>query len=142
MADLADARFHAECHVPLFDSREAADAFLAGPVDDVEEDLLVGTGLDAFLITATAFLIDQYDAVFFAFVDRLAGTGGQAGGVVAVIADPGQVEHPTVWVPSKVRTQVDHFGQVVFAQIGRGVIVTSGQVALGWFAGPSLSRRW
>src|SRR5690606_34575098 len=50
--------------------------------------------LDALAVAAAARLVDQYDAVLRPLVDGLARAGGEAGGVGAVVADPGEGEEP------------------------------------------------
>ena len=76
---------------PGFDAREAADALLAGRCHGVERDLLVRARLDAVTVSLAALLIDHHEAVL-ALVDRVAGTGVEAGRLRAVVAQPWQVE--------------------------------------------------
>src|SRR5262249_46451456 len=103
-SDLADAGRHApglarpavraQALVPPLDPRIAADAFLAGPGRAAVHDFLVRAALDALAIAPATLLVNQDDAVLGPLVDRLAGAGGQAGGVGAVVADPRQGEEP------------------------------------------------
>src|SRR5690625_3769449 len=67
----------------LFNARIAENAFFRFGYFLVEVDLFVGTGVDAITVAATAFLVDQDDAVFLALVDGIARTGGQTGRVGA-----------------------------------------------------------
>ncbi len=130
-ADLADAGLDAQGDLALLDPRVAADALFADPRDDVEEDLLVGTGADALLVAAAALLVDQDDAVLVAFVDRLARAGREAGRVVAVVADPGEVEHPHRVDAGEGGAHVDGAGDVVLADVGRRVVVDVRAVSVG-----------
>src|SRR3970282_1496025 len=87
-ADLARAGGHAaRLHghavaerVVALDARVAGDAFLAHAGGRPVHRLLVWAGLDALAVAAAARLVDEHDAVLRALVDRLARTGGQAGG--------------------------------------------------------------
>ncbi len=125
----AYARLNTERNVTLFHPGKAADAFLTSLVDHVEEDLLVRTSFDAMLVSSATFLIDQYDAVFFPLINRLAGTGCQAGRMIAVVAYACQIEHPSIVNASQVCSLVDHLGQVILAKIGSGIISLGRQVS-------------
>src|SRR3989304_233882 len=74
----------------------AGDAFLAGAGVAPVHRLLVGAGLHALAVAPALLLVEEDDAVLGPLVEGLARTGGQAGGVRAVVADAGQVEEPRV----------------------------------------------
>src|SRR3990167_9448089 len=101
--NLADASGHAarfqrlavRFRVRAFDTRVAGDAFLGNARVAPIHALLVGAGLDALAVTAALALIEQNDAVLRALINGLAGAGGQAGRVGAVIANTLQVEEPS-----------------------------------------------
>src|SRR5690606_37201603 len=97
IADAADAGLRTHGRLADFDTREAEDALLRLTRRPVVIDLLVGAARDAHAPAATALLVDQNDAVLFALVDGAGGTGGQAGRVQAVLAQPGQVHHEGVF---------------------------------------------
>ena len=54
--------------------------------------LLEGALFNALLVSAAAILVDQDDAVFRPFVDRLSGTGREATRIGAVIANTLEIE--------------------------------------------------
>src|SRR4030043_487080 len=82
----------------LFDAREAEDAVLADLLDVVEVDLLVGAGLQAEAVAATAGLVAEDNAVLTALVHSVAGAGLHADWAGAVVAETGQVEEEGVGV--------------------------------------------
>ena len=91
-ADAPHALARAGHRQALLDARIAEDALLGLRDALVEVDLLVRTGGDAVAIAPAALLVDQHDAVLLALVDGVARARREAGGVVAVVADPRQVE--------------------------------------------------
>ena len=96
VADAADAGVHARRSEARLDARVAEDALLGLSGVPVVVGLLVGAGRHAHAPRAAHLLVDQHHAVLAPLVERPRRTGGDAGRVQAVVADPGQVEerHP------------------------------------------------
>ena len=86
VANTPHAGFRANGRHPGFDTRVAEDALLRFPALPVEVDFLVRTAGDAHTPAAALVLVDQYDAVFFTFVDGAARAGRHARRVQAVLA--------------------------------------------------------
>src|SRR5512139_1264061 len=99
-ADLADARRHtarfhrlaARERILAFDPGITGDTLLADPGRPPIHGFLIRTLLDTFLIPPAPVLVDQDDAVFRPLVNGLPGTGRQAAGIGAVIADALEIE--------------------------------------------------
>src|SRR5262245_600721 len=141
--DLADARRHAPglrrpalgVGVAPLQAREAGDALLRDPRRAPVHRLLVRAGLDALAIAAAALLVDQHDPVLGTLVDRLARTGGETGGVGAVVADPGEIEEPGPVDRQRFPLAVEGAGDAartdrdVLVQVGRVPVLVGGEVA-------------
>src|SRR5581483_5417154 len=96
VADPPDAGVEAGGGMARLEARVAEDALLRLAGRPVEVGLLVRATGDAHPPGAALVLAEQDDSVLAALVDRPGGTGGDAGGVDTVVADPRQVEedHP------------------------------------------------
>ena len=97
IADAADAGFRAHRRLAGLDARIAEDALLRLAARPVVIDLLVGAARHAHAPAAAFVLVDEHDAVFLALVDRAGRTGGDAGRVEAVLAQPRQIHHEGVF---------------------------------------------
>src|SRR5262245_26426237 len=93
IADAADAGLRAHRRLARLDARIAEDAFLGFAGLPVVIDLLVGAARDAHPPAAALLLVDEYNAVLLALIDRARGAGGDAGRVEAVLAQPRQIHH-------------------------------------------------
>ena len=97
IADAADAGLRAHRRLARLDARIAHDALLGFAARPVVIDLLVRAARHAHAPAAALVLVDQHDAVFLALVDRAGRTGGDAGRVEAVLAQPRQIHHEGVF---------------------------------------------
>ena len=97
IADAADAGLRAHRRLARLDARIADDALLGFSARPVVIDLLVGAARHAHAPAAALVLVDQHDAVFLALVDRAGRTGGDAGRVEAMLAQPRQIHHEGVF---------------------------------------------
>src|SRR5690606_6683661 len=79
-----------------FDAREAEGALLRLSALPVVVDLLVRAAGDAHPPAAAFLLVDEDDTVLLPLVDGAGRTGGDAGRVQAVLAEPRQVHHEGV----------------------------------------------
>src|SRR5690606_34058232 len=125
----ADAVLHAHGLVTLLDRRVTTDALLAGPRVGVVHRLFIGAGAHAFPVALAAALVDEDDAVFFAFVDGLARAGRQTGRVGAMRAGSGQVKEPLVVRQGDVLSAGDVARAVVFSVVRvHPVFILGGEV--------------
>src|SRR3970282_2622282 len=90
--DPAHAGMEAGGGLPGLDPGVAEDALLRFPAFPVVIDLLVGAAGDAHPPRTALLLAHENDPVLAPLVDGAGGTGGEAGRVQAVVADPGEVE--------------------------------------------------
>src|SRR4029079_11563277 len=60
-------------------------------------DLLIRTSAHAHAPAAALVLVDEYDAVFLALIDRARGTARHARRIQAVLTQPRQVHHERVF---------------------------------------------
>ena len=86
----------ADCGQAVFQAGEAENAFFRLIGLPVEVDLLVGAGRNAVTPAPAAILGYKHHAVLVPLVDGPGGAGSYAGGIQAVIADPGQIFHKEV----------------------------------------------
>src|SRR5699024_7633649 len=91
----------------------------------VEVDLLVRAGGDALAPATATVLVDEYDAVLAALVDRPGGAGGGAGRVEAVLADTRQVEHERL-----LELELDLVGDLAQDGIGGDQLGAAGEVVV------------
>jgi hypothetical protein len=93
----ATRRLHLAVGALALDARIAEDALLGLAALPVVVDLLVRTAGDAHPPAAALVLVDQYNTVLFALVDRTARTCRHAGRVEAVLTQPRQIHHEGVF---------------------------------------------
>ena len=121
--------------VIAFHARVAAHTFLAGMGCAAVHRLFVRALLHAFTIATTAALVDQYNAVFLPFVDRLARAGGGAGRVGTMVANTLEVEKPGLVhgqrspLFTQAQTAAFIFGRRVFVKIGGAPLMVGRQIA-------------
>ncbi len=97
VTNATDACFRADGGLTGFNARVAENAFLGFARFPVVVNLFVGAAADAHA-PATAFvLVNQHNTVFLALVDRARRTTGHAGRVQAMLAQPGQVHHESIF---------------------------------------------
>lgn len=80
--------------MPRLDRWIAGDTFLGLAGVGSEKCFLVRAGADAFLVSATAFLVDKDYPVLRSLINRFTGAGGRASWVGAVVANSLQIKHP------------------------------------------------
>src|SRR5690606_38066588 len=93
----ADTGFRTHGRLTRFDAREAERAFLGFAAFPVVINFLVRTRRYAHAPAAALVLIDQHNAVFFAFVNRAGRAGCHARRIQAVLAQTRQIHHESVF---------------------------------------------
>ena len=118
VANAADAGFRADRWLAGFDARIAEGAFFRLTRRPVVVDFFVRAAGNTHPPAATFVLVDQHDAVVFAFVDRAGGTARHAGRVQAVFTQTRQIHHEGVF-KGRVHVFLDALEQRVFGTFGK-----------------------
>ncbi len=97
VTNTTDACLRADRRLTRFNTRVAEDTFLGFAALPVKVDLLVRAAGNTHSPAAAFVLIDQHNAVFFAFVDSAARARRHARRVEAVFAQARQIHHESVF---------------------------------------------